>query len=63
MSADADAKIENAEAEAEEVEGTFTEIVVNDAVETTRETGEGHLGFCSLCYMSKMSSTTWARER
>ena len=38
-------KHENAEAESEEVEGTFTEIIVNDDVETTGVASEGHLEF------------------
>ena len=40
-----EAKNENTEAEAEEVEGTCTGIMVNDGVETTGKAGEGHPGF------------------
>ena len=41
-------KNENAEAEAEEIQGTFKEIMVNDGVETTVETCEGHPGFHTM---------------
>ena len=44
MSAAAEAKNENTEAEAEEVEGTCTGTMVHDGVETTGEAGEGHPG-------------------
>ena len=40
----AEAKNENTEAEAEEVEGSFTLTMVNDGVETTGKAGEGHPG-------------------
>ena len=39
---------ENAKAEAEEVEGTFTQLMVNDDVETTGEAGEAHPEFHTL---------------